>query len=73
MNTLLQIESAVVGLPPEEQWSLLRWLRGRLGSEPGAAAAEPDALKVFRELQQEVALTPEGAAAWKVAVEEARR
>ena len=30
MSTLVQIESAVAGLPPQDQWSLLTWLQGRL-------------------------------------------
>jgi hypothetical protein len=30
MSTLVQIESEVVGLPPQEQWTLLTWLQGRL-------------------------------------------
>lgn len=73
MNTLLEIESAVVGLPPDDQWTLLTWLRGRLGPEPSAAAPEPDALKVFRQWQQEVNLTPGVAAAGKASVLDARR
>lgn len=30
MSTLVQIESEVVGLPPQEQWTLLTWLQCRL-------------------------------------------
>ena len=30
MSTLIQIESAVAGLPMQDQWSLLTWLQGRL-------------------------------------------
>lgn len=30
MSTLVQIESAVTALPPQDQWSLLAWLQGRL-------------------------------------------
>ena len=37
MSTLVQIESEVVGLPPQEQWTLLTWLQGRL-----TTAATPD-------------------------------
>jgi hypothetical protein len=33
----------------------------------------PEALKVFRQLQQEVKLTEAGAKAWKEAVADARR
>ena len=35
MSTLVQIESAVAGLPPDEQWSLLTWLQARLAERPG--------------------------------------
>lgn len=38
MSTLVQIESAVVELPPQDQWSLLTWLQGRL-TEPRPLAA----------------------------------
>ena len=34
MSTLVQIESEVVGLPPQEQWSLLTWLQARLTGVP---------------------------------------
>ncbi len=34
MSTLAQIESEVVGLPPQEQWSLLTWLQARLMAVP---------------------------------------
>ena len=70
MSTLVQIESAVAGLPQQDQWTLLAWLQGRLSSAP---ASTPEALKVFRQLQDEVRLSPEGAEAWKDAVADARR
>ena len=35
---MVQIESEVVGLPPQEQWTLLTWLQGRLAT----AATTPD-------------------------------
>jgi hypothetical protein len=73
MNTLVQIELAVAQLPRQDQWSLLTWLQGRLTSGPGATATTPEALNVFRQLQDEVRLTPEGAAAWKDAVADARQ
>lgn len=73
MSTLLQIESAVAGLPPQEQWSLLNWLQRRLAATPDAAKPVPEALKLFRQLQQEVALTTEAAESWKASVEDARR
>lgn len=40
MSTLVQIESAVAELPPQDQWSLLTWLQGRLAAAPEAAAAK---------------------------------
>ena len=70
MSTLVQIESAVAGLPQQDQWTLLAWLQGRLSS---AHASTPEALQVFRQLQDEVRLSPEGAEAWKNAVADARR
>jgi hypothetical protein len=73
MSTLGQIESAVAGLPPQDQWSLLTWLQGRLTGAPQTQTSMPEALKVFRQLQQEVHLTEAGAAAWKSAVADARR
>lgn len=73
MNTLVQIESAVADLPPQEQRSLLLWLQDRLAPAPEAEASTPESLKVFRQLQQEVKLTTERAAAWKEAVVDARR
>ncbi len=37
MSTLVQIESAVAGLPSQDQWSLLTWLQGRLTVSANAA------------------------------------
>ena len=34
MSTLIQIESAVAGLPPQEQGFLLTWLQARLSVAP---------------------------------------
>jgi hypothetical protein len=73
MYTLVQIESAVAELPPQDQWSLLTWLQERLTSAPVIKASTPELLKVFRQLQEEVRLTTEGAAAWQDAVADARR
>ncbi len=70
MSTLLQIESEVAALPQQDQRSLLAWLQGRLSSAP---ASTPEALKAFRQLQEEVRLSPEGAVAWKSEVGKARR
>jgi hypothetical protein len=74
VSTLVQIESAVAGLPTNDQWSLLTWLQGRLkdAPKPAIGTTTSEALKVFRQLQAEVALTPEGATAWKKAVADAR-
>ena len=73
VSTLVQIESAVVGLPMQDQWTLLAWLQGRLKEPPKIETATPEALKVFRKLQAEVALTAEAAVAWKASVENSRR
>lgn len=76
MSTLVQIESAVAELPAQDQWSLLAWLQGRLGNAPQTTPEpepEPEALRVFRQLQAELALTAEDAVAWKRTVAEARR
>ena len=72
MSTLIQIESAVATLPPDEQWSLLSWLEDKLTNANKHLATTPEALKVFRQLQAEVGLTPEAASAWKAAVADAR-
>ena len=34
MSKLIQIESDVAELPAQDQWTLLSWLQGRLGSAP---------------------------------------
>jgi len=73
MNTLVQIESAVAELPPQDQRSLLAWLQDLLASVPETPAATPEPLQAFRRLQNEVKLTAEGAVAWKNAVANARR
>lgn len=39
MSTLLEIESAVAGLPPQEQRSLLEWLQRQLVSKRSPAVA----------------------------------
>ena len=76
ISSLVQIESAVAALPAQDQRSLLIWLQKRLKSAPHTKpkpAPEPEALRVFRQLQRELALTAEDAAAWKNAVAEGRR
>jgi len=56
MSTLVQIESAVADLPPQEQWSLLSWLQARLRSEPKleqpSAALCPTWLEEVRQLRE---------------------
>ena len=52
---------------------MLAWLQGRLKEPPKIEIATPEALKVFRKLQAEVALTAEAAVAWKASVENSRR
>jgi hypothetical protein len=73
VSTLDQIESAVAELPSQDQRSLLVWLQGRHPATPPARPSTPEALTLFRQLQQEVRLTEAGAAAWKAAVTDARR
>ncbi len=73
MNDLVQIESAVAELSPQDQWSLLTWLQSRLTSAPSSTVSTPDGLKMFRQLQNEVRLTKEDAQAWKEAVADSRR
>ncbi len=41
MSTLVEIESAVANLPPQEQWSLLEWLQRQLAAGRNATALEP--------------------------------
>ena len=72
MSTLIQIESAVDTLPPEEQRSLLTWLQDKLTQSDKLQAETPMALQVFRQLQAEMGLTAETASTWKAAVADAR-
>ena len=68
MSTLAEIEAAIAQLPSAQWMEIRRWM------DAHAPKAEPsEALKVFRQLQEEVRLTAEGAAAWKDAVADARR
>ncbi len=59
MSTLVQIESAVAELPPQEQWSLLSWLQARLRSEPKveqpSATQHPAWLEEVRQLREQCA------------------
>jgi hypothetical protein len=52
MSTLVQIESEVVDLPPQEQWTLLTWLQTRLAS---ATAPEQANLRSQQEWLEELA------------------
>lgn len=58
------------GVPPRE--AVKRAVQ-EAAEPPVVKASAGEALKVFRQLQQAVGLTPDGAAAWKEAVAEARR
>lgn len=73
MSNLVQIESAVAELAPEDQRSLLTWRQSRLKLAPEPTTPMPEGLKVFRQLQDELKLTREGAAAWKDAVADSTR
>jgi hypothetical protein len=68
MSTLAEIEAAIAQLPPTQWMEIRRWMDANV---PKAATTE--ALKVFRQLQEEIRLTAEGAAVWKDAVADARR
>ena len=68
MSTLAEIEAAIAQLPPTQWMELSRWMDARA---PKAVTTE--ALTAFRQLQEEVKLTAEGAAAWKDAVADARQ
>ena len=52
MSTLIQIESEVVGLPPQEQWTLLTWLQRRLTT---ATAPDQPSLRSRQEWLAELA------------------
>ena len=39
MSKLSQVESAVAELPARDQWMLLSWLQGQLGSAPKSQAS----------------------------------
>lgn len=43
MSTLIQIESAVAELPPQDQWMLLAWLQGRLSAAAKVQATKANA------------------------------
>jgi len=68
MSTLAEIEAAIAQLPPKQWMEIRRWMDAH-----APKVETPEALKVFRELQDEVRLTAEGAAEWKEAVADARR
>ena len=76
MSTLaLEVDQTLQQLDAETAARLERLVRDALASvkpaEPAGALPEP--LKIFRELQQEIALTSQTAAEWKAAVADARR
>ncbi len=41
MSTLVEIETAVAGLPSQEQWSLLAWLQRQLAAGRKADVFDP--------------------------------
>ena len=68
MSALLRIESEVADLPPQDQKSLLTWLQDRLAAVPDPVNEVPESVKIFRELQRMIGLTPTAATVWKSAV-----
>jgi hypothetical protein len=68
MSTLAEIEAAIAQLPPTEWLKIRRWMDAH-----APKATTPEALTLFRQLQDEVKLTVESAAVWKDAVADARR
>ena len=76
MSTLaLEVDQTLQQLDAETASRLERLVRDALASVKPAvpAGALPEPLKIFRELQQEIALTSQTAAEWKAAVADARR
>jgi hypothetical protein len=73
MSSLIEIEAAVENLSAQEQRELLQWLESHVPPARESSSSGAEALKVFRELQREAALTPSTAKAWKTAVSDARR
>jgi hypothetical protein len=68
MSTLAEIEAAIAQLPPAQWMEVRRWMDAH-----APKTASPEALELFRQLQEEVRLTAEGASEWKDAVADARR
>ena len=68
MSTLAEIEAAIAQLPPTQWMEIRRWMDAH-----APKVETPESLKVFRQLQDEVKLTAEGAKAWKDAGADARR
>ena len=68
MSTLAEIEAAIAQLPPTQWMEIRRWMDAH-----APKGETPEALALFRQLQAEVKLTAEGAAAWKDTVADARR
>ena len=73
MSILIQFETDVAGLPQQDQWPLLTWLQERMAAKPNATKSVPEAVKLFRQLQQEVGLSAEAAESWNASVADARR
>ncbi len=61
MSSLVKIESAVAGLPPQEQWSLLAWLQAFLNkSSPPTPPTPSDRQEWLAELAELRARTHTG-------------
>ena len=76
MSTLaLEVDQTLQQLDAETASRLERLVRDALASVKPAepAGVPPEPLKIFRQLQQEIALTSQTADAWKAAVTDARR
>lgn len=74
MSITAIVENGTVKLPvPVPDGTTVEvWLRGEHAAIPGDEPT-PEALQVFRNLQREIGLTAEAAAAWKSRVAKARR
>jgi hypothetical protein len=68
VSTVAEIEAAIAQLPPAQWLEIRRWI-----DTHAPKTAPSEALAIFRQLQDELKLTAERAAAWKEAVADARR
>ena len=73
MSTLaLEIDETLQQLDAETASRLERLVRDAIALVK-PTPPPPEALKLFRRLQKEIALTPEAAEAWKASIADARR